>query len=336
MNRAKFIEKYALAITLVLVIFLMYALYPFLQAFFGAIILYVLFAPLYIKIEKKTGKHVSAIIILIITLLFVLIPLLTITSLVAGEVNSFITNTGTVKEITAGVESLLNINIQESIQKFIANSNQFISGIFNFIGSATSLTINLLIMYFVLFYMLIYSTDLRKTIRRYIPFNEKNTDKLLDELKRISYATFVTTGIIALMQGTLLGAGLWFFGFPGAMFWGFIGVLMAFLPVIGIGGIWVPAAAIGIIQHNYFAGIGILIWGIILSSADNLIRPLLNRKFGRIHPLVSLVGIFAGLALFGVVGIILGPLLLSWTLLIIGMFEEEYLFKGKTRLKPCQ
>ena len=114
------------------------------------------------------------------------------------------------------------------------------------------------------------------------------------------------------------------FGIQGAFLWGFVTAILSFFPVIGPPFVWIPAAVIQFFQGDYRAGGGILIFGLILSNIDNLIRPYLAEKISKIHPLVSLVGIFVGVLSFGVMGIFIGPLLLALTILILRMFEEEY------------
>jgi len=96
------------------------------------------------------------------------------------------------------------------------------------------------------------------------------------------------------------------------------------LPLIGPPLIWIPAVIIKFLEGDYFSAGGILFFGIIISTSDNFIRPYLQRKIGRVHPLVSLIGFFIGIPLFGLFGIIIGPLLISYVILTIKMFKEEY------------
>jgi predicted PurR-regulated permease PerM len=114
-------------------------------------------------------------------------------------------------------------------------------------------------------------------------------------------------------------------GVEGAFLWGFVAVFLSFLPAVGATLIWIPAVIIQLIQQDYFIAVGILVGGIILSSVDNLLRPAIQNKVGSIHPLESIIGVIIGLNLFGLLGIVIGPLLISYVVLMAKMFNEEYL-----------
>jgi len=137
----------------------------------------------------------------------------------------------------------------------------------------------------------------------------------------------VVSGIIAVIQGGLITIAFLIFGIKGAFFWGFVSAVLSFFPIIGPIIVWVPASIIEFASNNVKAGVGILIFGIIISSIDNFIRPFLQKKIGRMHPLTTLIGIFIGVPLLGLIGIIIGPLIISYAILTLKMFKEEYIDK---------
>jgi predicted PurR-regulated permease PerM len=94
--------------------------------------------------------------------------------------------------------------------------------------------------------------------------------------------------------------------------------------VVGPSIVWGPASLIMLLTQNYVAGIGILIFGLVLSNVDNFLRPFIQQQIGKMHPLISLIGIFIGIPIFGLLGLIIGPLLLSYFFLTLKMFREEY------------
>lgn len=158
-----------------------------------------------------------------------------------------------------------------------------------------------------------------------LPFNKKNARALVQKIKDVSYSTVLVGGIVALLQGTLLTISFLIFGIPNAFLWGFFATVLSFLPVVGPPIIWVPAVVVKIIESDYVAGIGILIFGLILSNVDNFIRPYLGNKISSVHPLVTLIGIFAGVSMFGLMGLFIGPLFLALAILVLKMFKEEYI-----------
>ncbi len=320
---------FASIIITILVIILTFALFPYIKALFGALILFVIFKPLYNKIIKKTKlrKGIVALFIIILSLVIVIIPLTFLISLLVGEVTNIVENKDSITENLKSVSKIIPIaDLESKIQELISKTGSFLQKILvSTLQSVTLILINLIIMYFVLFYMLINSDKLKKITSSIIPFNNKNTQKLMDEFSNVTYSTLISTGLIAVLQGVLLGIGFLVLGIPGAILWGFIGTIFAFIPVVGIPIVWIPTGIIQIALNNRFAGIGILIWGFILSNIDNFLRPVIQNKVGKLHPLTTLIGVFIGLSFFGILGLILGPLLLSYFFLTMKMFNEEYL-----------
>ena len=166
---------------------------------------------------------------------------------------------------------------------------------------------------------------LSQTVFEWMPFSEHNTIKLRREFKKVTYTTLITSSLIALMQGSLLALGFWLFGVKTPVLWGLVAVVAAFVPVAGTALVWLPAALIQLAAGDLSGMIGLLVWGIFVSSLDNFIRTFIQKKVGKIHPFVSILGVIVGLSLFGLVGLIAGPLLISYFLLMLKMFKEEYI-----------
>ena len=97
------------------------------------------------------------------------------------------------------------------------------------------------------------------------------------------------------------------------------------MPVVGAPLVWIPAAIVQLLQGEYIAGIAIVSAGLFISVIDNFLRPVIQKKVGEIHPFLSLLGIVIGVSLFGLIGIVIGPLLLSYFILTVEMFSKEYL-----------
>ncbi len=200
--------------------------------------------------------------------------------------------------------------------KFILGSIQILS----------QQSIGLLIMYF-LFYYLLTGEDSIFVHKIYaaVPFNEENTSTLLGEFSRIVRTTMISNGAVALFQGAILTITFLIVKIQGAFLWGSIATLLSFLPVFGSTLVWVPATVIEFLLGDYTAGSAILAAGIFVSIVDNFLRPMIQKKVGEIHPFLSLIGIIIGVSLFGLLGIIIGPLLLSYFILTLEMFSKEYL-----------
>jgi len=196
--------------------------------------------------------------------------------------------------------------------------------------------VEFIIMYFVLFYLLVGDKSaFAQGLQNAIPFNKKNTSRLLEQFISLVRTILVSTGLIAVLQGVILTTTFLLLGIEGAFLWGFVTMLLAFLPVVGPPVIWVPTLALQIIQGDIFTAIGVLIGGILHTLVDEVLRPFVQKRVGEIHPLITLVGVITGLKLFGLLGIIIGPLLISYVLLVAAMFNEEYLSRQENGYYEC-
>jgi predicted PurR-regulated permease PerM len=130
----------------------------------------------------------------------------------------------------------------------------------------------------------------------------------------------------AAMQGFLVGMAFWVAGIPNALFWGVVTVILAILPVVGSGLVWGPGALVLAIEGRYGVAIGLALWGVlVVGNVDNIIRPMVFRRWAQIHPFITIIGAFAGINYFGLLGLIIGPLAISYFFELIRMYREEYL-----------
>jgi predicted PurR-regulated permease PerM len=197
---------------------------------------------------------------------------------------------------------------------------------FGLVGTATRLTLNLTISFFGLYYVLKHPGDVWLDARPYIPFSRGNTEKLGKRFKDVTVSTVIGTGVVAALQGALLGIAFWIAGLPNGLFWSVVTMALAILPVVGSGLVWGPAAVILIMQGRPLAGVLLIVWGVVVvGSVDNFIRPLIYRRFSAIHPIITLIGAIGGVSHFGLLGLLIGPLALSYLFELIRMYREEYL-----------
>jgi predicted PurR-regulated permease PerM len=329
-----------LTITLLTTV-IVYATLPYLNYFLGAFILYIIFRSLYHFFVKKIrlNKQFAAILVIIISICVVLIPLYFLLGIIINEIQQLLLNQAFI--ITSiqsenqffthylsglGIPTdVLQKQIQERVMSIGSEAVNYTSKfIFGSIQILSQQSIGLLIMYF-LFYYLLTGEDSIFVHKIYaaVPFNEKNTSTLLGEFSRIVRTTMISN--VALFQGAILTITFLIVKIQGAFLWGSIATLLSFLPIFGSTLVWVPATVIEFLLGDYTAGSAILAAGIFVSIVDNFLRPMIQKKVGEIHPFLSLIGIIIGVSLFGLLGIIIGPLLLSYFILTLEMFSKEYL-----------
>ena len=306
---------------------------PYYNAFFGALILFILFRGLHKRFttKNKMKQGTSAISIILLTIFIALIPIFFILTIAVSQVSTFISNADSLSkdEMVSWVDehypsadfSNIVTNFLGAIKKLSAKL------IVGAIQNTTKFFTTLTVMYFMLYFLLVNDKKVEEGIIKYLPFSEKHSTKMYNEINNITNSAVMTTGLIAIIQGTLLGVIFMIFGVPGAVTWGIAAAILSFLPVVGAPVIYIPVALYYLATGSIGTGIGILIGGLILSSIDNFIRPSMQKKFGEMHPLVSLIGVFIGIPLFGLLGIVVGPLLISYFLLSIKFFYIEFVDK---------
>ena len=161
---------------------------------------------------------------------------------------------------------------------------------------------------------------------RILPFSEANTEHVVHDIKMIVHSNAVGIPLLAIIQGGVAMIGYWFFDVPDILLTGFLTCLATVIPMVGTALVWFPIAVYMALSGDLFNGIGLAIFGtLIISQLDNLIRFILQKKMADIHPLITIFGVVIGLSLFGFMGVIFGPLLLSLFFLFVDMFKKEYL-----------
>jgi len=197
------------------------------------------------------------------------------------------------------------------------------------IGAVTRLALNVVIALFGLYYLLPHSSEAWDALVPYVPFSARNTARLLTRFEDVTISTAIGTGAVAAIHGFLVGSAFWATGLSQGVFWGVVTAVLSILPVVGSGLVWGPGAiALWLGGHEAFA-IGMVVWGlVVVGNVEYLVRPLIFKRWAHIHPVITLVGALAGVPYFGILGLLIGPLALSYFFELIRMYQEEYLETG--------
>jgi predicted PurR-regulated permease PerM len=148
--------------------------------------------------------------------------------------------------------------------------------------------------------------------------------KFSKALRDSTYSNVLGQGIIAITQGILLANGFWLFGIPDPIFWGVIGTFISFLPVVGAPTLCIPASIILFANDHTLRGILLLAYGLLfIGNIDNVLRMIINKRVGNTHPIITVIGVFIGIPLFGILGLVFGPLLLSYFLLLLEIYQTN-------------
>lgn len=307
---------------------LLVALTPFATGLVGIPVLYVVFQPVHDWLARRTTPRLSAALVIVIALFLIVVPGVSFAGMLVGQA----------QDIASGVAaSPLLARIAQLHIRGMAIGPQLAdlggkvvtwigSSAFGLIGTATRLVLNLVIALFGLYYLLLRPGEVWASVRPYIPFSGKNTDELRLRFRNVTISTIVGTGLVAAIQGVAVGLGFAIAGLSNAVFWGVVTMVFAILPVVGSGLVWGPGAIALAIGGHPGWGVGLAIWGlVVVGNVDYIVRPIIFRKWANIPPLVTLVGALAGVPYFGLLGLLIGPLALSYFFELIRMYREEYL-----------
>jgi predicted PurR-regulated permease PerM len=193
------------------------------------------------------------------------------------------------------------------------------------LGGAASTILDLIISLFAVYYLLRSGNATWRAVRPFIPFSEAHADELLAQFQSATRSTLLGSVLIAVTQGGLVGVSFWLTGLSSAPFWGVVATVASLIPLFGSAIVWVPGVIALAMQARYGTAIIMLAFcGIVVSSVDNFVRPIVSQRISSVHPMITLVGAFAGIRVFGLIGLILGPLSISYFFVLLRMYQEEY------------
>jgi predicted PurR-regulated permease PerM len=311
----------------VLAIAILVALSPFYSGLLGTAVLYVMFVKPYQWLARSTKPSVAASITLTVALLVIGFPLVWLVGMVIGQAPDALHSVqGSSLLARIGGLRIGSLEVGAEVAKASGTIVSWASEqLFAFIGGATSAALNLVIAFFGLYYMLRSGSEVWTTVRGYIPFSPRTSDALRDRFFSVTEATLLGTVLVAVMQGALVGIGFWVVNLPSPLFWGTVTAFASILPVLGSALVWLPGVVVLLLQDRYgqaatLAAIG----GLVASNLDNLIRPLVYRRVSDIHPMITLIGAFAGVKYFGLLGVLLGPLAIAYLFELLRFFRVEY------------
>lgn len=318
-----------IASLLVIAGFIIYGLSGYVSAFLGAGILYVVFRPWFTALAIKRGWNRSLVttLLIIFSIVVIVLPFLTLSVLLVGRIQYYSQHADDIVNLIHKGEDLTGFQITspQNLRNLAQQGAGFVSRLLPSVaGGALDFIVILGLMFFTFYFMFVQQEAFQRGLHRYLPFKRDTQRELGESLKNNVNANVLGQALVCLVQGVLTGLTLLIFGVSDAPFWGVVAFFMAFIPVLGTPLVWVPAGLIKLSQGDTTQGIGILVVGmVVIINIDNLLRIWLAKRMGDIHPLVTLAGIVLGVPIFGILGLVIGPLLLSYFIVLIQVFERD-------------
>jgi predicted PurR-regulated permease PerM len=302
----------------------------FLPGILGGITLYILTRKWYQQItqQKKWPKSLTALLFIFGSIIIISIPVYFSVKMVTPKINLLLDSQ---HEVIQGLQIFsdkiegsfgLKLFTDENTKSIATKISSFIPGLLN---STANVLTNLIMLFFLLYYLLINGTAIEKYLNQIIPLKPENVDKLASETILMIRANAIGIPIICIVQGVTAAIGYLIFGVKEWAMWGFLTGIFAFFPLVGTMIIWVPLVIfLFSTGHSYTATWLTLYSLIITGNVDYITRLGLLKKMGNVHPMITVLGVIVGLKLFGFMGLIFGPLLISYFIILIKIYINEF------------
>lgn len=310
---------------------------PFLSILLWASVLTMVFYPIYRRIlHKVKGRStLAAVLSTVLVLATIILPMVAVTGMVVAELES--TARDLQAEIPRHLERLPEFlelvyrytgMTQEELKKAVqtgarTGSQTLLGGLLSLVGGAVGFLINLGFVSFTMFYLFIDGDKAVLSLRDWLPLERSQSHALLVRAGEIISASVYGVIVLAVIQGSLGGLMFWWLGLPSPLLWGVVMILFATIPMLGTFVIWVPAAIYLAANGFYIKAIILTLWGsIVIGMSDNLLRPTLVGKKAKMHDLMIFFAVLGGLKAFGVLGILMGPVVLAVSLTLLEAFRR--------------
>ncbi|EGQ8494000.1 AI-2E family transporter [Vibrio cholerae] len=321
---------------------------PYINSIIMAFIISLLMFPIHDWFEKKLPSHnnLAAFLSCVVLTVIIVIPLLFIFGAIVQQGSKF--SQSLYAWVTqGGIQALFNhpwvikglslanhylpfeeISPQQIAQRIGQFATSFGSNLVSIsakiLGDATSFVMHFFLMLFVLFFLLRDHDKIISAIRHILPLSRSQEDRLLSEIENVSKSAVMGSFLTAIAQGLAGGIGMWLAGFPG-LFWGTMMGFASFIPVVGTALIWIPATLYLFLTGDNTWALFLAIWSVaVVGSIDNLLRPFLMQGSAGMNTLMIFFSLLGGIQLFGLIGLIYGPLIFAITMVLFNIYEEEF------------
>jgi predicted PurR-regulated permease PerM len=198
--------------------------------------------------------------------------------------------------------------------------------------SAVGTLVGFFFMLFLLFFFLRDGRSMFNRLQRLTPVPEEHREQLFEHLASVTRGVFYGIGLTAILQGTMVGIGFAIAGLPSPVVFGVLAAVLALLPAGGAAIVWIPAVLVLFFSGHVGMGIFMLIWGVIISTSDNFLRPILVSRYAPVSAFTVFVGVIGGIGAFGTIGIVVGPVFLALVAAILTYFDEKVIAPNKPKL----
>ncbi|PZF74623.1 AI-2E family transporter [Taibaiella soli] len=320
-----------LSLLLLILVVLCIHFFFLLSALLGAVTLYVLLRKAMIRmtLHWKWKNGLSALSLMLLSLVAIVLPFGWLGSIVIDRISPFLQDPNAINHFFTQIDGYLQHQFHFNMldKENLAKITNAITGLApTLLGSTLNMLTNLIVMYFLLYFMLTSITSLEAWVRKSLPLRQENKILVLSQAKAIISSNAIGIPIVAALQGLLAVLGYYLFGVSDPVMWGIMTGICSVIPFVGTMATWVPIAVYTLAQGHVGQGAGLIAWGfIVIGLSDNVLRLILQKRLVDIHPLITVFGVVVGLDMFGFWGVIFGPLLLSLFILLVRVYINEFI-----------
>lgn len=308
----------------------------YLTGFLGAITLYIVFRNIYFKLTEERGwnRSLTSILFILLSTVFVVLPLWGLINYIAPQFSNLLSNTDSIvtkfNEVKAYISDkpiLKEIDLSdESLVQGLQNLTKYLPRILN---SVAELVINLLVAFFVLYFMQVHGKKMEATIEDVFPFSNQSKNELWKDINHMVRTNAIGIPILGVFQALVAVFGYWLFNVPNPVIWGIITGVATVVPVLGTMAIYIPICIVAFATGPVNNAVWLSLYCFFLvGGIDNILRMSILKSLGDVPPLITVFGVLFGLNIFGMVGLIFGPLIISAIGVLFKVYRNEY---GRTK-----
>lgn len=313
-------------------IFLFWLLKGFLSAFMGAVVFYILLRRAHFYLTEKPkrpwNRNLSIALLMFASFLVLVLPVALVSVMLSSKVGALVDHYADIlhmaQTLSAKAKEYLGVDLLtgDTVNKLTGIAADVIPG---FLTATINAVVDVFVLYFLLYFMLANARNMEQQVREYLPFHEKNDRLLLTELKNQTLSNAIGIPVLAILQAFTALLGYYFLGVDDVWFWAVVTGLMSVLPIVGTTIVWIPLSIVLYAGGSHWQGVVLFFYGaIVITNIDNVFRFVVQKRLGDVHPLITFFGVIIGLNVFGFVGIIFGPLLISYFILLLKIYRNEY------------
>jgi predicted PurR-regulated permease PerM len=312
---------------------------PFMGVIAWATVLVIVFYPVHKRLARRIKRpSLAALVSCVLVILIILVPVALITLAVVNELSGALQslqgminyvldpNSRLTGPILNFLSRFVDINQLRSEEFLLARlrgvSGQIAGQTLGFLGGLASFVVQMFFVIFTMYYFFKDGENISRNIRDALPLEREQADGIMSRTREVIDASVYGVISIAIIQGTLGGLAFWVLGLPSAIIWGVVMTFLSMVPMLGAFLVWVPGAIYLALTGHWVKALLLALWGtLVIGMIDNFLRPKLVGSRTRLHELLIFFAVLGGLSVFGVLGVVLGPVVVAITLALVDVYR---------------